>query len=293
MGIAMGTIERTTGRTGWAAAPRVETEARATLLGEPVAFRLLPGRVPGLLPLVGVHGLGSEHGDLLEVVRAVGAPALLLDLPGFGASGRPDRDYPLERASQVTLELLDLVGLAHPVWLGTSYGGHVALRAALLAPERASGLVLVDAGGLDPAPNQALAAAFDERVLRARPIPLVAAALDALVARPGPATRAFRARRLAAHVAPGAAAEYRAIGRSALGALQDDAGRSLEQVSAPVELVHGALDPLVPLAVAQAAAARLPRAELTILPGCGHMPWLESPAEVAACVRRACRRAAF
>ena len=39
---------------------------------------------------------------------------------------------------------------------------------------------------------------------------------------------------------------------------------------------------LVPLALARAAAERLPRARLTVLDGVGHMPWLEAPRELAA-----------
>lgn len=275
----------------WPAAPRVETEGRAFVLGESVAFTLLPGRIPGLWPLIGIHGLGSDSRDLLEVAREAGAPAVLIDLPGFGASGRPDRSYPVARAAEAAVALLDLLGLSRPVWVGCSYGGHVALRAALDTPERVAGLVLVNAGGLDPAPNPALAALFDERVMAARPLAAVAASVEALVGAPNAATATFLARRLRAHVAPGARADYRAIGRSALGALADDAGTRLEDVQAPVLLVHGERDLLVPARVAAAAAARLPQAELSNLPGAGHMPWLEAPLEVAARVRRACRRA--
>lgn len=279
-------------RAVWPGAPRVETEGRAEVLGEPVAFRLFPGRVPGLWPVLGLHGLGSDSSDLVEVVREAGAPAVLLDLPGFGDSGRPDRSYPVARAAAAAVALLDLLGLARPVWLGCSYGGHVALRAALDSGPRVRSLVLVDAGGLDPAPNPALAALFDERLLAARPLPAVMASLSALVATPTPASEAFRARRLRAHLSSGAHADYRAIGRSALGALADDAGRRLEAVAAPAVLLHGERDLLVPARVAQDAAARLPRAELSVLPGVGHMPWLEAPLEVAARVRLACRRAA-
>jgi pimeloyl-ACP methyl ester carboxylesterase len=51
-------------------------------------------------------------------------------------------------------------------------------------------------------------------------------------------------------------------------------------------MVHGAADPLVPLAIAEAARARLASATLTTLSGVGHVPWLEAPARVAARVRR-------
>ncbi|MCA8920236.1 MAG: alpha/beta hydrolase, partial [Planctomycetes bacterium] len=70
------------------------------------------------------------------------------------------------------------------------------------------------------------------------------------------------------------------------------APRRLHEVLAPTEVVHGSRDLLVPLALARAAAERLPRARLTVLDGVGHMPWLEAPRELAARVQVARQRAA-
>lgn len=258
-----------------------------TLHGERVACRVVPGAADRA-PWVGLHGLGSDMRDLEALAARAGGPALLLDLPGFGRSARPDRRYPVGRAARAVTGLLDALGLKRPVWVGCSYGGHVALKAALDAPDRVAGLVLVDSGGLDPAPPAHLAAAFEESLLAARAPAQVAAAIDLLVGRPTVATGRFRARRLAQHGRPGH--DYRAVARSARGALADDAALRLEEIAAPVELIHGERDALVPLAVVHAALARLPDASLTVLPGCGHMPWLEEPARVAARVRRAVER---
>lgn len=271
--------------------------------GERVVFATLgdPARVAS----VWLHGLGSDHTDLLDVARRSGQPALLIDLPGFGRSGRPDRDFPVGCAVEAVLGVLDAAGVRRPLWVGCSYGGHVALRAALDERARVAGLVLVDSGGLLPEPPLHLAAMFDERLMAARPPHAVMAAIDALVARPCDATRRYRARRLASHLAQGLGgallagiapalraapvSDYVAVARSARGALQDDTGRRLEAIDLPVEVVHGDRDLLVSVDAARAAAARL-RAELTILPGTGHMPWLEAPDQVAARVRRALER---
>ncbi len=267
-------------------------EARtARVLGERVSFRVV-GDLGAGLPVVYLHGLGSEGADLLplavEVHARAGAPGLVLDLPGFGASDRPARDYPVVRAAQVVLALMCQRGASRALWLGASYGGHVALRAALDAPTAVAGLVLVASGGLFRDPPRHLAAAFDARAMQARSLPAVAAAVDALVGDPNPATAVYRARRLASHagvpLAP--SADYDAVARSARGALEDDAGARLEQVAAPVALVHGARDPLVPVALAREAVLRLPRATLTVLDGVGHVPWLEAPALVATAAER-------
>lgn len=261
------------------------------LRGERVAYATLGELTPTTLPALFIHGLGSDLTDLLDVATRVGAPAVLLDLPGFGQSERVDREHTVARDAATCVELLEHLGLARALWVGCSYGGHVALRAALDHPSTVAGLVLVSSGGLYLDPPAHLAPMFDERLMAARAPAQVLAACDLLVARPCPATLRFRARRLAAHVGlpfegRWVAQDYRAVARAARGALVDDAGRALERVAVPVELVHGAADPLVPLAIAEAARARLASATLTTLSGVGHVPWLEAPARVAARVRR-------
>lgn len=267
----------------------------ALLLGERVAFVTLGPVEPTSVPALFVHGLGSDLGDLLELATLTDSPTVLLDLPGFGESERVDREHTVARDAATCCALLDHLGVERAVWVGCSYGGHVALRAALDRPERVAALTLVSSGGLDLDPPAHLAALFEERLLAARVPAAVAASCEVLAARKNAATARFTARRVAAHV--GAPFEgrvllrdYRAVARAARAALVDDAGRQLHRIDVPVEMVHGALDPLVPLATAEAACARLPRAHLTPLSGVGHLPWLEAPALVAARVRRALER---
>lgn len=267
----------------------------ALLMGERVAFATLGAPEAAVVPALFVHGLGSDLTDLLELAELTGVPGALIDLPGFGLSERVDREHTVARDAATCCALLDHLGVERAVWVGCSYGGHVALRAALERPERVAALTLVSSGGLDLEPPVHLAAVFEERLMAARVPAAVATACEVLAARKNAATARFTARRVAAHVGVPfegrlLAQDYRAVARAARAALHDDAGRQLHRVDAPVEMVHGALDPLVALATAQAACARLPRAALTTLSGVGHVPWLETPALVAARVRRALER---
>ncbi|MBI4577248.1 MAG: alpha/beta hydrolase [Planctomycetes bacterium] len=255
-----------------------------------MAFRVVEGRGP--LPVVYLHGLGGSMADLASLARRAFAAGVLVDLPGFGASGPPLEGAPLLQAVEAVLAVLDRVGLDRAVWCGCSYGGHVALRAALDRPSRVAALVLVASGGLERTPGPVLAARFQEGALARRGPLEAAAAFDALVSRRTQAVARARSRWLAPYSqgARSAALAWRSVARAAAGALADDAATRLEAVEAPVELVHGALDPLVSVELAREAATRFPRARWTVLEGTGHMPWLEDPRAVAACVRRAVLR---
>ena len=57
------------------------------------------------------------------------------------------------------------------------------------------------------------------------------------------------------------------------------AGAPVEEISAPVLVVHGDADRVVPLANGLLLARRIPGAELAVVPGCGHIVPQERPEE--------------
>jgi len=60
---------------------------------------------------------------------------------------------------------------------------------------------------------------------------------------------------------------------------------TISSVAAPVLLVHGEADRLVPVAAARKAAAERPEWSTVFLPGVGHTPQLESPDAVTDAIR--------
>lgn len=112
-----------------------------------------PGDEPGTRAptVVFVHGLvtdnlSSFYYTLAGPVVGAGARALLYDLRGHGRSERTPRGYATADGAADLCALLDAMDVTEPVYLvGNSYGGFVAARTAVMAPERVAGLVLIEA----------------------------------------------------------------------------------------------------------------------------------------------------
>ena len=64
-----------------------------------------------------------------------------------------------------------------------------------------------------------------------------------------------------------------------------DATPYLPEIHVPALVVHGEEDATIPIAEAEAMAAALPNARLVRLPGTGHLPPLERPAELTGAIR--------
>lgn len=117
--------------------------------GEPV-FILLHGFAASTFSWREVMGPLSEMGTVVA-----------FDRPGFGLTERPmpgewegRSPYAPESQADLTVGLMDALGIERAVLVGNSAGGTVALLTALTYPERVGALVLVDAaiyvGGKTP-----------------------------------------------------------------------------------------------------------------------------------------------
>ncbi|GAA2414402.1 alpha/beta hydrolase [Actinomadura vinacea] len=103
--------------------------------------------------VVFVHGLvvdnlSSFYYTLAGPVAAAGVRAVLYDLRGHGLSGRTPTGYGVADQADDLFAVLDALGHRGPVHLvANSFGGVIALNAALARPGRVAGLVLVEAYG--------------------------------------------------------------------------------------------------------------------------------------------------
>jgi pimeloyl-ACP methyl ester carboxylesterase len=115
----------------------------------PGAIEISLGRAgDGPDPVICLHGITAQHRAFTSAARRMGPARGLVgvDLRGRGDSGKPDSGYGLKAHAGDVVAVLDHVGLEDATIAGHSMGAFVALRTALLYPDRVRALVLLDGG---------------------------------------------------------------------------------------------------------------------------------------------------
>ena len=101
--------------------------------------------------VVFAHGWGRTHADFLPVAELIAAQArcILVDLPGFGDTPRPDDAWDThEYAHHMRDALAEKIGDQPYIWVGHSFGARVGLRLAAQAHSPISHLVVVAGAGV-------------------------------------------------------------------------------------------------------------------------------------------------
>lgn len=94
-----------------------------------------------------VHGLGANRAFWYPVGTTLAHQyrVTLYDLRGHGYSERPASGYTAEQQGRDLLDLMDSLSIERAAIVGHSFGGAIALEAAIAAPQRVSQLALLDA----------------------------------------------------------------------------------------------------------------------------------------------------
>jgi 3-oxoadipate enol-lactonase len=229
--------------------------------------------------LVMLHSLLADRNVFAPIVPALGTDHRidLVDLPGFGAT--PLVGPSIDAYATVVGGLLESSEFdpSATTLIGNGLGAFVALGTAILRPDTIARLVLIGGGARFTDQGKGAFRAMIERV--------ETGGMDS-VAEVAPA-RIFPAAYLDEH--PQAAQERRSVLRAtapeafvnACRALLDlDYWEAAATVTQPTLLITGELDGATPPAMAMELAERMPRAEVTLIPGMGHAPQLQDPVAV-------------
>jgi len=244
-------------------------------------------------PLVLLHGLSnscrawSQVGPLLAQRRRV----LMPDLPGHGASDRPDADYALHWYARTLARWLEALGIAEADVVGHSFGGGVAQMLLLERSVRIRRLVLVAPGGLGKGVGWWLRLASLSALVERLGQPFMAAATR-LVLRAGRdgVTREEILELSRLNAQAGSARAFSRTLRDVIDwrgqrrAFRDRAG---ELAALPaILLVWGTRDRLIPIAQGRQFAGTLEGVRLEVFEGCGHYPHNECPEAFVRAVQR-------
>ncbi len=118
-------------------------------------------------PLVLIHGLSSYVGFWEHQIPffAQNRRVLALDLPGYGASGRPDVSYTPPWYADLIADWMRAIEVSHSDVMGHSMGGQIALTLALEHPERVDRLILAAPAGFEtfgPGPAEVIKSYWTE-----------------------------------------------------------------------------------------------------------------------------------
>jgi pimeloyl-ACP methyl ester carboxylesterase len=238
-----------------------------------MSTRALPHDLTGRGPaVVLVHAGVADRAmwsDQLEPIAREGFRVLAPDLPGFGdappVTGPPFMDV---------LATMDARGIERATLVGNSFGGFIALCAAVTAPERVDGLVLVSAPPPRLVPSPALEAVWTaegEALERGDVEGAVASVIDAWTMPDAPET-------LRGYIA---ASQRRTLMRDETPEDWEDPVEGdpeiLRRLRVPALVTAGEHEFPDFVEGARWYAKILPDARHTIIPGAGHLAPLETP----------------
>lgn len=241
--------------------------------------------------LILLHGFAASVFSWREVMAPLAAEGTVIafDRPASGLTERVlagewqgENPYTVEAQADLTVGLMDRLGVEKAVLVGNSAGGTIALLTALRHPTRVEALVLVDAaiyeGGGAPAwvrPLLGLPQAERLGLWLIRSFP----------------SWGERLGRAAWHdptkITPEVWDGYRkpaqvqnwdrALWELTLASRPLGLAKRLAEVQVPTLVITGDDDRVVPTAQSIRLAQELPNAELAVLPACGHVPQEECP----------------
>jgi pyruvate dehydrogenase E2 component (dihydrolipoamide acetyltransferase) len=225
--------------------------------------------------LVYLHGLSRPLGwDTDHIGLALHRSVYVPLLPGWKAGRLPSQITSVKDYVRLMLAFMDAEKVEKADLMGHSLGGWIALRMALLAPDRIEQLVLVDSMGLDvpEVPTTDIskldAAALYDAAFATKSGVMVAAGDF------GGVPLDLRGGALFKHILNGQRNLTELTGGKCgdLSLISD-----LDNISAETLIVWGDADRLTPLDHAHILSSQIRRSRMVIIEGAGHFPQKEKP----------------
>lgn len=232
------------------------------------------------IPVVLIHGYPFDHTMWFSTIAALGSKARVIapDLPGFGRN-------PVLRSKSPSLEYLaDFIsgelarsGYEKAVVAGMSMGGYVALAFAEKYPGKLCGFGLISSQTAEDSAETKIARS--EMIQKVRSFG-VSAVSESIVPKMFSEKAGDQLKHYAVEGAEKAGVDGLCWALEAM-AKRPDRTEVLKAVRAPILIVHGAQDKIVPVSKAQELAEICGEAVFVEVPRVGHATPLEAPDAVA------------
>ena len=232
--------------------------------------------------VVFVHGNPGPLDDWEELAPGIAsfARVVAMDMPGYGRSERPRNfDYTIEGYGRYLGSLLDDMDVERAHLVLHDFGGPWGLRWAFYHPDRVNSLTLINCGVLDGYRWHSFARIWQTPFLGELAQLTTTAwgmhrALNQMSPKPMPRSFIDRVMKYADWGHKRAVLKlYRAsksIGSAASAIVEAPFARTL-----PACVIWGAGDPFIPVEFAEKQKQYFPLAEVHILPGLGHWPFID------------------
>lgn len=241
-----------------------------------------PASVP---PLLCIPGLGNDctRWERVLPLLAEHVPVLVVDNRGAGRSDAPDGDYSVRQMATDMAALLEQLELDKVFVLGHSMGGFIAQQLAATRPDLIPGAVLASTTPKMSTRDHQLLRHWLEGARQGVDVAWFTRDIffwmypPSCFDEPGFMEQVVREALEAPYVQPlpGFAGQVAAC-------VGFDGWDMLPRITARTLVLHGALDQLVPLDLAERMAESIPHATLQVIPEAGHLPQQQMPASFAA-----------
>ncbi len=204
---------------------------------------------------------------------------ITMDNRDAGESAPEAESYSMADLAGDVASLLTSLGIERASILGHSMGGYVALQFASLYPGRLGKLILVGTSALAGGALGRPAPSYDRARFIEDPIERTRKRYTRLTA-PGYFEAHPEKLEATAQTARGNALTFESMVRQSNSAfLTHDTREALPTIAVPVLIVHGDVDPTIPVSAGRKIAEAIPGAKLVVFEGVGHLPHLERTEE--------------
>ena len=225
--------------------------------------------------LVLLHGAGGGAVTWYKVIGPLSRRfrVIAFDRPGYGESEKPSATYDKPFNTKWLLSATERLGMQRFFLVGNSEGGSVSIHFSLNHPEYLEKMILVGSAGLGDDWNKAII--LKMALYKLFPSPAWGDLLGRnVLENPDDAHPAWHEYSIDVLKSKGGRRSFFQGRGRAVTTYSDE---ELRAVQTPTLLIWGRDEAFFPVALGERGARLIPGARLEVIPGAGHLPFMEKP----------------